>query len=670
MAILGDLAEIVMGQSPPGRTVIDWDGAADFQDGLPFIQGNAEFGSDHPEPRRWCNKPLKVAEHGDTLISVRAPVGETNRANCRMAIGRGLAAIRFSSADPNYGWHIVNHAKSKFLRVAQGSTFHAVGRDEVQGLGVALPPVAEQRAIAAVLDAIDEAIERTEAVISATERLRDALLHEVLTRGIPGWHTKWRLVPGLGTVPADWKVVRLKEMCERITKGTTPTTVGHEYAPSGVRFLRVENIAEGLVVGGELRFITRETHQMLSRSVLQDGDILLSIAGALGRSALITSDNLPANVNQALAIIRLAKKQRATPEFIVLVLRGNMVQKQVYDLRAELAQANINLEQVGSLTIALPSLAEQQAIVKIVDGASAAIEMAYKGRSSVHIVESVYGGCSVDWILTDSDSDKGRSMTDSKDTASSARRGRGPSKTYPTSTFEDALSVAGTIATHGSSDRMRRLTLFDRMGRAAESRQSRELVTSSGRYGLTSGSYQAEFLELTPEGKSVVEESSSRHADLRVKFELAVVLIEPFNQLYDRLKNQRVPADDVLTDELALVQIPEQYRVEAGRVFMANMRYLGLIQEVRGNERLISIDDALEDVPDGEMSQLSGDGEPSRDSPQQDNDLPNVTSKVRVATADPSVHIDVQIHIDSSATAEQIDQIFRSMARHLYARGG
>ena len=67
----------------------------------------------------------------------------------------------------------------------------------------------EQRAIAAVLDAIDEAIERTEEVIAATERLRDALLHELLTRGLPGRHSEWADVPGLGTVPACWDVVRL-----------------------------------------------------------------------------------------------------------------------------------------------------------------------------------------------------------------------------------------------------------------------------------------------------------------------------------------------------------------------------------------------------------------------------------------------------------------------------
>ena len=75
-----------------------------------------------------------------------------------------------------------------------------------------LPPLLEQRAIAAVLDSIDDAIERTEAVITATERLRDALLHELLTRGVPGWHTAWKDVPGIGTIPAAWDVVRLGEV--------------------------------------------------------------------------------------------------------------------------------------------------------------------------------------------------------------------------------------------------------------------------------------------------------------------------------------------------------------------------------------------------------------------------------------------------------------------------
>ena len=77
--------------------------------------------------------------------------------------------------------------------------------DAARSVPVLLPPLPEQRAIANVLDSIDAAIERTEAVIAATETLRDSLLHELLTRGVPGWHTEWKDVPGIGTIPADWE---------------------------------------------------------------------------------------------------------------------------------------------------------------------------------------------------------------------------------------------------------------------------------------------------------------------------------------------------------------------------------------------------------------------------------------------------------------------------------
>ena len=91
-----------------------------------------------------------------------------------------------------------------------------------------LPPLPEQRAIAAVLDAIDGAIERTEAVITATERLRDSLLHELLTRGVPGWHTAWRDVPRVGTIPASWEVVRLREVCDVTFSGVDKRRIDGE----------------------------------------------------------------------------------------------------------------------------------------------------------------------------------------------------------------------------------------------------------------------------------------------------------------------------------------------------------------------------------------------------------------------------------------------------------
>ena len=108
-----------------------------------------------------------------------------------------------------------------------GQAYPAVRPDDVATYPVALPPLDEQRGIAAVLDAIDEAIERSEAVIAATEELRRSLLHELLSRGVPGWHSEWREVRGLGVVPACWEVVRLGEVCERPEYGAGALGDGH-----------------------------------------------------------------------------------------------------------------------------------------------------------------------------------------------------------------------------------------------------------------------------------------------------------------------------------------------------------------------------------------------------------------------------------------------------------
>ena len=103
-----------------------------------------------------------------------------------------------------------------------------------------LPPLQEQRAIAAVLDSIDETIERSEAVIAVTEGLRDALLHELLNRGVPGWHTQWKEVPGLGTMPAGWEVVKLGDVAE-INPRRPSLNITHE---TPVTFLPMAAIAE------------------------------------------------------------------------------------------------------------------------------------------------------------------------------------------------------------------------------------------------------------------------------------------------------------------------------------------------------------------------------------------------------------------------------------------
>ena len=145
-APLVDIADIFMGQSPPGSTY-NTDG-----NGLPFFQGKTDFGDIYPTVRMYCTEPKRIAEVNDILISVRAPVGPTNLAPIKSAIGRGLAAIRCKDGtEVKYLLYFLRHNESKLAQLGTGSTFEAIGRDDLEDVNVPLPPLPEQRCIAALL---------------------------------------------------------------------------------------------------------------------------------------------------------------------------------------------------------------------------------------------------------------------------------------------------------------------------------------------------------------------------------------------------------------------------------------------------------------------------------------------------------------------------------------
>ena len=126
----------------------------------------------------------------------------------------GLARPRKDAVDGAFLAEVLTSSESRkqFARIANGVTRFGLTLDATKAFPILLPPLPEQRAIAAVLDSIDDAIEGAGAVIAATGQLRDSLLHDLLTRGLPGQHTEFRDVPGLGTIPADWEVVRLGDV--------------------------------------------------------------------------------------------------------------------------------------------------------------------------------------------------------------------------------------------------------------------------------------------------------------------------------------------------------------------------------------------------------------------------------------------------------------------------
>jgi len=151
---LGKVCELIMGQSPPGSTYTD------KPEGLPFFQGKADFGEYFPTVRVWCTQPIKIAEEGDILISVRAPVGPVNMNNLKCCIGRGLVAIRCK--DDAINWSIFWYLRSieaQISSLGSGSTFGAITRGDLISLQIPLPQIKEQKRIAAKLKELMQEVE-------------------------------------------------------------------------------------------------------------------------------------------------------------------------------------------------------------------------------------------------------------------------------------------------------------------------------------------------------------------------------------------------------------------------------------------------------------------------------------------------------------------------------
>lgn len=152
MARLGDICKINMGQSPDSNTYNE------NGDGIPFFQGNADFGRIHPQVRVWCNAPVKVAYTGDILISVRAPIGALNIADTKCCIGRGLAAL---TPDENvcykeYLWYVLASKVSELNQRGTGSTFKAISKNILAETEIMLPSLEKQKEIAVYFETLSK----------------------------------------------------------------------------------------------------------------------------------------------------------------------------------------------------------------------------------------------------------------------------------------------------------------------------------------------------------------------------------------------------------------------------------------------------------------------------------------------------------------------------------
>jgi type I restriction enzyme, S subunit len=173
---IGSEFVLTMGQSPPGKTYNE------IGNGLPFFQGRRDFGFRFPSNRVYCTAPQRLADYGDTLVSVRAPVGDINMAIERCCIGRGVAGIRHKSGSRSYTYYAMHTLSNRFDRFeAEGTVFGAINKKQFEGLRWLSPSEELVDEFEKIAFAFDEQIERNTNESVTLNTLRDTLLPKLIS---------------------------------------------------------------------------------------------------------------------------------------------------------------------------------------------------------------------------------------------------------------------------------------------------------------------------------------------------------------------------------------------------------------------------------------------------------------------------------------------------------
>ncbi len=343
--LLSEVADLTMGQSPPSSTY-NSDGK-----GLPFFQGKAEFGSLYPIPVKWCSEPTKIAEAGDILMSVRAPVGPTNLADQKCCIGRGIAAIRCKSNKYNTNFLLLflRSIENILAQTGVGSTFAAINRNDISKIKVPDIPLPEQRRIADLLTRAEAALtKRCEAIRLADEFLKAVFLEMF---GDPVRNEK------------GWEVKKFSDIFNSIRYGTGSPP---EYIEKGIPFIRATNIKKGTVVEEGLKFISEKESLKIEKCRLKAGNLILVRSGVnAGDCGLI-----PIKYDGAFAaydlIIELPFHKAV---FYNHLINSSFGRRMIGPLKRRAGQPHLNSNQVGNLAFICPPAPLQQKFTDTVNNA-------------------------------------------------------------------------------------------------------------------------------------------------------------------------------------------------------------------------------------------------------------------------------------------------------------
>ena len=295
---LGDVAEVVTGNTPSREVreyyggAVPWVKPSDLRSGR-FVSSSEEYLTEAG------SAVSRKVPANSVLVSCIGTIGEVAISRVPLCFNQQINALVTNSAVVTSFLYWACHRQARhLLSISAKTAVPILNKTVFSAVPILLPPLPEQRAISAVLDSIDDAIERTDAVIAATEQLRDSLLHQLLTRGVPGWHTEWKDVPGLGTIPADWEVVRLGEVAEVQTGRAVNRKAAHGHTLE-IPYLSVANVKDGYLDLGTVKTMQVDGSEV-DRYRLLAGDVLFTEGGdadKLGRGT-VWKEEIPLCLHQ------------------------------------------------------------------------------------------------------------------------------------------------------------------------------------------------------------------------------------------------------------------------------------------------------------------------------------------------------------------------------------
>jgi len=344
---LGEVCEVIAGQSPEGKFYNT------VGEGLPFYQGKKEYGEKYiRDPKTWTKKVTKEAFAGDILMSVRAPVGPVNFATQKICIGRGLASIRAGDLiDKEFLFYFLNN-KEKELEGNSGAVFNSINKDQIKQIPIPLPPLSEQKKIVEVLDqafaGIEQSRQNTKQNLKNAKEIFESYLQGVFENN-----------------GEDWEEKKLGDICKFVRGPFGGSLKKNIFKPSGYAVYEQQHAIYDQFV--EIRyFIDEVKFNEMKRFELNEGDLIMSCSGTMGRVAIVPKGIKQGIINQALLKISTDKKILNT--YLKWWMESESFQNSLKKYSGGAAIQNVaSVSILKSIEVPLPSIKQQQNIVHQLD---------------------------------------------------------------------------------------------------------------------------------------------------------------------------------------------------------------------------------------------------------------------------------------------------------------